>query len=160
MAIEFRATLIRDSLTESRVRCCLHTAGADRNALNHPRHSKPFDDAPTPDLVLFDLADPDKRSLKILDQMKAEEALQNIACVLLTGPASEQMLEDVYGAGGDRVMFSPIELADFLNPMQSCKVERFLRALKVIENVGFVLVRVPATFMQQDQTSQPAAYEV
>ncbi len=154
-----RATLVRNALAASQIRCLLHTVGAGSNVLTYLRHQKPFDEAPTPDLVLFDFADPEQRLLKIVDRIKADVSLRDIPVVLLTGPDSEQMLEDVYRNGKDCIMFSPIELEDFLRAMQSFNIEQFLRAVKLIENLGFVLVRVPATFVQQQHDiSRPIAF--
>lgn len=144
-----RATMVRNELVASKIKCLLHTVGSGRNALNYLQHRRPFEAAPTPDLVLFDFVDPEPRVLKIMDQIKADESLHDIPVVLLTSHDSEQMLDNAYHDSDDCIMFSPIELDDFFRSMQSFDTERFLRAVKVIENLGFVLVRVPAMFMQQ-----------
>ena len=147
-----RAMLVRKELVASKIKCLLHTVGPDRNALNYLQHRSPFEAAPTPDLVLFDFVDPEPRFLKIIDQIKADESLRDIPVVILTSHDSEQILDDAYRDSDDCIMFSPIELDDFFRSMQSFNTERFLRAVKVIENLGFVLVRVPSTFMQQRDT--------
>ena len=141
-----RATLVRELLKESHVACRLHTMGVGHNALKYLQHIEPFDDAPTPDLILFDVADPDKQSLKILDTINTKDSSRNIPCVLITSPDSEHMLQSVYG--GNRLIFSPIELHAFLEKMQSIEIDRFLQAVKLIDNHGFVLVRLPTAFIQ------------
>ena len=148
---------MRRALETSQIQCRLHAVGIGRNALTYLRQSEPFEDAPTPDLILFDFFNPASRHLKWLQQLKNDESLPDIPFVLLTGHYSEQFLEDAIDER-EGTMFSPIDLDDFLHAMRSFKADRFLNAVRIIQDIGYVLVRIPIAVETQNHTNQPAAH--
>ena len=67
-----------------------------------------------PDLVLFDLAEPDADSVELLRDVAFGSRRSEVPVVLLTSPASEPMLESGEIDEGQATMFSPRSLQAFL----------------------------------------------
>ena len=145
-----RLNLVRGALEEADTRCRLHTVGAGRDAVNYLQRDAPYEDAPKPDLVLFDFSQDNPGHMKLVGQLKNLDELSNMPFALLTRPETEAMLEEIYEPAGDCVMFSPIELADFLKTMNSLRIDRFMNAVALIANLGLVLVRAPDEFVEQE----------
>lgn len=146
--ISSKTKLVREALERSQNRCKLHAVGAGPSTLEYLRQDGPYAAAPTPDLVLFDMSDAEKRHLKILDRVHADTSNRGIPLVLLTRPDSEDLVEETYNGQGDCVMFSPIDLDCFLQTMRTRTPDRFLGAVALIQKLGFVLVRVPSEFTE------------
>ena len=68
---------------------------------------------------------------------------------LLTRPETEKVLEDEFESTGTCPVFSPIDLAEFLQTMNTRRPERFVSAVSLIAKLGIVLVRAPAEFAKQ-----------
>ena len=47
------------------------------------------------------------------------------------------------GDGGERQIFSPIDLGSFIRAMNSFRLDRFVHAVRLIGSLGFVLVTLP-----------------
>lgn len=138
-----RISLIRDALTRSQNPCRLHAVGVDKNTLSYLRKDGPFATAPTPDLVMFDVSEPERNDLKILDRMQKETAARDVPMVVLTSAETEAIIEDNYSEQNGCVLFSPIELDNFLSTMHARSPARFLSAVTLIQKIGFVMVRLP-----------------
>jgi len=141
----YRQKLILRALKRANLSCRLHSVGVGKDALHYLEQSKPFEEAPRPDLVLFDFSQPGKGYLESLDELISGAQSADIPFALLTNSAAEQLLEDQFQPTGS-VMFSPINLDKFLNSMNSLPADRFLKAVTLIAKIGFVLVRVPKRF--------------
>ncbi len=141
--------VIRDALEQSGTRCRLHTVGTGSSMAKYLQRKEPYVDAPQPHLILFDFLEADERHLETLGRIKADRNLDNLPIVVLTVPATEQMLERAHANPDDEcVMFSPIELNEFLRSMNAFRIDRFVNAVKLLAKLGFVLVRVKANFDQ------------
>lgn len=145
-----RLNLVRTELERANTRCRLHTVGAGKDALKYLQRADPFGDAPKPDLVLFDFSQPEKRYMKLVEELKSSDEASKMPFALLTRPESEELLEQKYEPTADCVMFSPIALNDFLKTMNSLRIDRFMNAVALIADLGFVLVRAPADFIEQE----------
>jgi CheY-like chemotaxis protein len=135
--------LVRKSLESSKTRCRLQTVGAGADTMNYLRRVAPYGEAPTPDLVLFDLSDIRSESTSLLEQIKADARTSSIPVVLLIDAESEDVVQTLCADRRDRTMFSPIDLDSFFKAMNSFRPDRFLNAVKLIESLGFVLVTLP-----------------
>jgi len=140
-----RRKLILNALKRANIHCRLHSVGVGKDALNYLRQCGPFREAPRPDLVLFDFSQPVRGYVEKLDELISDAKLDDISFALLTSPATERLLEDRTEENGG-VMFSPIELDQFLNTMKSLPLDRFLNAVTLIAKSGFVLIRVAKKF--------------
>lgn len=148
-----RLQLVKAALERANTRCRLHTVGAGSDAFRYLRREAPFSEAPTPDLVLCDFSQPEQRNFKLIENLKSAQELTDLPFALLTRPETEQMLEEKYTQSGNCVMFSPINLADFLKTMNTLRLDRFMNAVSLIARLGFVLVRAPDEFAE---AAQPA----
>jgi response regulator RpfG family c-di-GMP phosphodiesterase len=144
-----RLNLIRKTLDDECTRVRLHTVRAGRDLARVFRQDVPYEDTPEPDLVMFDFSQPEQCYLKLIEQLKSTEEFAKMPLVLLTRPESEELLAHKYDAVEDCVMFSPIALADFLKTMNSHCIDRFMNAVTLISNLGFVRVRAPAEFAER-----------
>jgi len=145
-----RLDLVRSALEDACTRVRLHTVGAGRDAAKYLRQDAAYGNTPKPDLALFDFSQPEKRYLKLIEELKSTEEAAKIPLVLLTRPESEELLEKKYEPKDDCVMFSPIALADFLKTMNSHCIDRFMKAVTLIADLGFVRVRAPAEFANRE----------
>lgn len=135
---------LREELKAAHLECRLHIVGAGTTALSYLRRTKPYGDAPVPDLILFDFSEPKTRFFKLLDELKSDPELSEKPLVLLTSDKSEEMLTKRYEEKDQCTIFSPVGLESFLQSMQSLDLRRFLHAIQLIEQLGHVLVRLPA----------------
>ena len=133
-----RLKLVRLALENASTRCRLHTVGANADALKYLRREAHFADAPRPDLVLLDFSQPDARYLKLVTEFRKAQ--------LLTRPETEEMLEEQFESTGTCAVFSPIDLDEFLQTMNSRRTERFVSAVSLMANLGILLVRTPDAF--------------
>ncbi|MBT8077055.1 MAG: hypothetical protein KJO31_00680 [Gammaproteobacteria bacterium] len=138
-----RTTTVCDVLHATRPNCRLHTIGAGHGALAYLRQQGPYENAPSNDLILFDLIEAGSADLRLLQRIKADRKLAAIPIVLLTTEKSEEMIAALSEDRRNQVMFSPIDLARFMRTMGSIRRDRFLNALQLIENLGYVPVRLP-----------------
>ena len=153
-----RLDLIRQALKRGGISCRLHTVGTGADALNYLKKEAPFNNAPEPDLVLFDFSQPQSRYLKLIDRIKTTEEFSGLPFAVLTRPESEEALEEKYAPSGKCVMFSPIELDAFLRIMQTVRRDRFMNAVALIGDLGLVLVRASDEFEIEPDTYQMTSY--
>jgi len=141
-----RLKLVRIALEQSKTRCRLHSVSPGLNALMYLRNESPYEDAPTPDLILFDFSDANPHYLTFVTELRASDEFRNLPFAVLTRPESEVLLEDTLEMGGENVVFSPIELSDFLRTMNARRADRFVNAVSLVASFGFVLIRAPEEF--------------
>ncbi len=153
-----RLGLIRDELKQAETRCRLHTVGIGADSMKYLKRETPFDDAPRPDLVIADLSQPSKRLMTFVEKLKSAKEFANLPLVVMTRPETEALLEEKYPADDGCVMFSPIELGSFLTTMNSMPVERFLNAVRLIADLGFVLVRTPDHFDEESTADNISSF--
>ena len=139
-------TSLRRALQRADIRSRLHAVGPGTEALKYLRKSKPYADAPTPDIVFFDFLDGLPRHIKVLERLRKSGDINGAPLVLLTNDSSAAVLDEHYKDTPSCVMFSPINLPDFLRSISAPKIERFTTAVKLIGELGFVLVRAPRGF--------------
>lgn len=151
-----RLKLVRVALENAGTRCRLHTVGANADALKYLRREAHFADAPRPDLVLLDFSQPDARYLKLVKEFRKAEEFGQMPFALLTRPETEEMLEEQFESTGTCAVFSPIDLDEFLQTMNSRRTERFVNAVSLMANLGILLVRTPDAFADS-ATALPVA---
>lgn len=135
--------VIRQQLEAGNTNCRLQTVGVGADVLRYLQKAEPYVDAPTPDLLLFDLSVVDSASFRLLEQIRSDPKVQAIPVVLLIDQGAEQVLEKLAGDGGERQIFSPIDLGSFIRAMNSFRLDRFVHAVRLIGSLGFVLVTLP-----------------
>ncbi|MGI9203981.1 MAG: hypothetical protein ACR2Q3_08220 [Woeseiaceae bacterium] len=154
-----RLKLVRVALENASTRCRLHTVGANADALKYLRREAHFADAPRPDLVLLDFSQPDGRYLELIKEFRKAEEFGQMPFALLTRPETEEILEEQFESTGTCAVFSPIELGEFLQTMNSRRADRFVNAVSLMANLGILLVRAPGVFADAT-TAPPVAHSM
>ena len=108
------ARLVREALAESDLTADLHWVSSGEEALSFLRHGIPFENAPTPDLVLLDLNLPGLRGQEVLCDIKQDPALLSIPVVVLTSSGARQDVLDAYAAHANSYVVKPADFDQFL----------------------------------------------
>ncbi len=95
------------------------------------------------DLILFDFSESTDRNFELAVQVACGPKRARIPVVLLTTPASEQVLEAREVECCDMTGFAPVLLEHFLDKVSKHSDKRFLRALELLYELGPILVRLP-----------------
>ncbi len=136
---------VQHSLESNQTRCRLQMIGVCSATLAYLRRDKPYCDTPVPDLVLFDMSDASPTSVSVVKAIKADKQCQSLPMVLLTSEDSEDEVVKLVSKRGKENAFSPVDLDSFIKALNSFKPDRFMHAVSLLENFGFVLVRMPGT---------------
>lgn len=134
--------IVRHHLEQSGTRCRLLTVGAGPTTLPYLRREGAYSAAPRPDLVLFDVQDADEETLKLVRRIKRSPQLRPLPFVLLTHPDAP-LPEDVDVGRQRYTSFSPVSLENFLDALSAIQPDRFISAIALLEEFGFVLVEMP-----------------
>ena len=134
---------IQQALESNKTRCRLQMVGICNGTLSYLRREKPYADAPVPDLVLFDLSDAAPASIAVIKTIKADKHCRSLPMVLLTSEGSEDDVVKLVSKPGQDNAFSPVDLDSFIKALNSFKPDRFMHAVTLLENFGYVLVRMP-----------------
>ena len=135
--------VIRQALETSNTRCRLLMVGVGLSTLAYLRREGPYAEAPVPDLILFDVIDAEPDSIAVLKRIKSDPRFQSMPIVLLTNSESEATLDDIQLGNNRYTTFSPVDLESFLSALNAIQPNRFMHAISLLENFGFVLVRMP-----------------
>ena len=123
--------LTEEALKEGKVRNNLHIAWDGIEALAFLRKEKPYEDAPTPDLVLLDLNLPKLNGQEVLQEMKGDPELKRIPVVVLTTSRDEQDVLKSYDLNANCYVNKPVDLDQFMN------------IIKTLEDFWLTVVRLP-----------------
>jgi CheY-like chemotaxis protein len=135
--------IVTAALRRSQTRCQLSTIPLGTRTLTCIRGDGQDAKRLRPDMILFDAVDADAGTLRILKAIKAEPGCQDLPIVLLSRDDSAEVLEDLQVGETRYTAFSPVDLDSFLNALNAMNANRFMQAISLLENFGFVLVRVP-----------------
>ena len=90
-----------------------------------------FAGAPRPDLILLDLNLPGKNGHEVLEELKADDDLQHIPVIILTGSIRDQDIIKSYDLQANCYIVKPIN------------IDEFIRVAKSIKEFGLSIVRMP-----------------
>lgn len=113
--------LTRKSLEKDRVLNHIHHARDGVEAMRFLRQEAPFEDAPRPDLILFDLNMPRKDGREVLREIKADPQLCCIPIVILTTSEDELDILDSYNNHANSYVTKPVDLVQFRSVVTSLK---------------------------------------
>ena len=123
--------LVEDSLVDARLtigslqqggfqhRVTLVRDGAE--ALAFLRKEAHFSRAPTPDLILLDLLLPYKNGVEVLEEIRADSALQAIPVVVLTASETEEHKGKCQAMGVESYITKPVNFTKFLDVVRQLK---------------------------------------
>jgi chemotaxis family two-component system response regulator Rcp1 len=118
--------LVREALTEAKVRNELHVAVDGEKAIEFLKGSDPC-----PDLILLDLNLPRKNGREVLQDIKSDPRLSIIPVVVLTSSKEEEDIIRSYRLHANCYITKPVDL------------EQFLNVVKSIENFWLAIVKLP-----------------
>jgi len=145
----YRVAMLRQAMQQSGLNCTIRRLDQTKRASAYLKRLQPYEHSPRPDLVLFDLAEPDPRSIELLRDVAFGNRRSEVPVVLLTSPASEPLLESGEIDDGEATMFSPRSLQTFLKKLVGRRRSGFLRALKTLYQYGPILARQPDHFLEK-----------
>ncbi|MEW5744941.1 MAG: response regulator [Nitrospirota bacterium] len=123
--------LVREALSEAKVRNELHVATDGEEAMKFLRREGHYADAPVPDLILLDLNLPVKNGREVLAEIKSDPELGIIPVVVLTTSKEETDIIKSYRLHANCYITKPVDF------------EQFLNVVKSIEDFWFTIVKLP-----------------
>jgi CheY-like chemotaxis protein len=91
----------------------IHVVEDGIQAMAFLRREMPYDGARRPDLVLLDLNLPRKDGFKVLEEMKADQALRTIPVIVLTTSTAAADIERCYEFHANCYIAKPVDFDDF-----------------------------------------------
>ncbi|MEM9403964.1 MAG: hypothetical protein AAGA44_15950 [Pseudomonadota bacterium] len=146
--------VVTHALEHSGTRCRLMMVKLGRNTLQYLHREGRYAEAPVPDLIFFDAVDLNGAAASVLKQMKADSSIRRKPIVLLANETSISALDAIWADEDGYTAFSPVELDSFLTALNAIKTRRFMDAISLLENFGFVLVRMPDPTDDSTATSE------
>ena len=136
-----RETSLLEALHESRTRCRLLCAPLGKDTIQYLERKGQYEGAPKADLVFFDGRRAGGEALTLLRKIKRRRSLDALPIVLLVDDETQPLLENVDTGSARSTAFAPVDLQDFLASLNNAAPDRFLRAIRLLEKFGYVLVR-------------------
>jgi two-component system, chemotaxis family, response regulator Rcp1 len=123
--------LTREAFKESKVLNNLHVVKDGVEALAYLRREGRYAGALRPDLILLDLNLPRKNGQEVLAEIKVDTELKRIPVIILTVSSAEEDVIRSYNLHANCYITKPVDL------------DRFLAAVKGIENFWLAVVKLP-----------------
>jgi chemotaxis family two-component system response regulator Rcp1 len=123
--------LTKRAFSKSKLKNNLHIANDGVEAMSFLRKEEPFENAPTPNLILLDLNMPRMDGRDVLRFLKNDDSLKHIPVVILTTSSDEKDVFEAYGLHANAYITKPVSFS------------KFMKAIQSIEDHWFVVVTVP-----------------
>ena len=123
--------LTREALRDGKVQNNLSVVPDGVEALAFLRRQGKYAAAPRPDLILLDLNLPKKDGREVLEDIKADPALQRIPVVVLTSSEAERDIAQAYALHANCYITKPVDL------------DQFITVVRSIEDFWFTIVKLP-----------------
>lgn len=123
--------LTRESLEQAKIANELHVTIDGEQTMRFLRREPPYQDAPTPDLVLLDLNMPKKSGHEVLEEVKSDPELKTIPVVVLTSSAAEEDIVKSYQHHANCYVTKPVGL------------DGLIEVVTKIEDFWFSVVKLP-----------------
>lgn len=101
-------------------------------AVSYLRKEAPYENAPTPDLILLDLNLPRRDGREVLAEIKADPALAHIPVVVLTTSGADEDILRSYQLHANAYVTKPVDF------------ENFIAAIRQIDHFFVSVVKLPA----------------
>jgi len=115
--------LTQEAFKEGRLTTKMEVAMDGVEAIKHLRKQTPYEEVPTPDLILLDLNLPKKDGREVLEEIKADPDLRRIPVVILTTSNAEQDIMKSYNLHVNCYINKPVDFDKFFDIIQ--KIEDF-----------------------------------
>jgi chemotaxis family two-component system response regulator Rcp1 len=111
--------LTQEAFRDSPLPLHLHVVTDGELAMRFLRRQPPYEDAPQPDLILLDLNLPKKDGREVLEDLKADHALNQIPVAVLTTSDAEEDILQAYHLHANCYIRKPLDIDRFLEVIQS-----------------------------------------
>ena len=128
---EADATLVEESLQDSKLKVNLHVAVDGVEAVNYLKKTGKYQDVATPDIIILDLNLPKKDGRDVLEDSKADDRLKRIPVVVLTASSDEEDIHRSYKLHANCYITKPLDF------------EQFTKIVASIEDFWFTIVKLP-----------------
>jgi CheY-like chemotaxis protein len=125
--------LTEEALKEATMPVHLSVARDGVEALDFLYHRAPFEDAPSPDLIMLDLNLPRKNGREVLSEIKNDPDLRRIPVLVMTTSRADQDIQKAYSLNANCYITKPMDL------------DEFLRIVVSIEDFWLKTVTLPTT---------------
>ncbi|MEM9674630.1 MAG: response regulator [Cyclobacteriaceae bacterium] len=128
---EADATLVEESLQDSKLKVNLQIVRDGVEAINYLNKKGEYRGATIPDIIILDLNLPKKDGREVLEDIKADEALKRIPVVVLTTSSAEEDIYRSYKLHANCYITKPLDF------------EQFAKIVASIEDFWFTIVKLP-----------------
>jgi two-component system, chemotaxis family, response regulator Rcp1 len=122
------ARLTMEALKRKDVHCRVHLVCDGEEALDFLRGKGVYAQAPHPDLLLLDMELPKKSGQVLLTEIQADERLQTIPVIVLTGSLVRKVVLQAQNLRVDGFMTKPVSWEQFIDVVKSLR-KSWLEAL-------------------------------
>ena len=120
-----------ETLERSKVKINMDVTRDGLEALKYLRKESPFENAPSPDLILMDINLPGMKGTEVLATIKNDPKLQRIPVAILTSSTAEEDILAAYDHHANCYLTKPVGMKEFM------------KMVTVLEEFWFTLVRLP-----------------
>jgi chemotaxis family two-component system response regulator Rcp1 len=105
--------LARESFSEANIKVQLLDVDSGEKCLAFLRREPPFEDAPTPDLVLLDIRMPRMSGFDVMREISADARLRHLTVVVLSSSSNLDEVNRMYALGCKSFLSKPVDFAGF-----------------------------------------------
>ncbi len=111
--------LTRRAFAQSGFRVRLECVEDGDECIKYLRREPPYEDAPTPHLVLLDINMPRVGGKEVLSAIKSVEALRRIPVIVLTTSQSDRDKHEMYNLRANSYIIKPVDFNAFVDIVRS-----------------------------------------
>ena len=126
--------LMREVLKQAKVYNNVHVVPDGVEALAFMRRLPPYENSPTPDLMLLDLNLPRKNGMDVLREVKSDPALRRTPVIMLTSSHAEEDMLHAYDLHANCFITKPVDL------------DHFIQIIRQFEQFWLTIVTLPGSF--------------
>jgi CheY-like chemotaxis protein len=106
--------LTREAFEAARLRVHLHHVDNGEKCLQFLRRQPPYENAPTPDMILLDMHMPVMDGHEVLSEIVKDESLRHLPVVVLTTSYEADDIQKMYGLRCSSYITKPIDFDNFV----------------------------------------------
>lgn len=154
----YRIAMLRRAMKNAGLNCRISRLPQTRTARAFLNRKQLADGESRPDLVFQDFACDDNEALDTLSVVAFGASRSRVPVVILTSPATEEMLQSGDLDDGRSIMFSPRPLESLLRKLADNRGSAFIAAVRTLYQYGPILARLPQHFFElSDDSTQLSA---
>ncbi|MCB0156094.1 MAG: response regulator [Anaerolineae bacterium] len=123
--------LTQEALLDSKIANKLYDVKDGVEASDFLYKRAPYQNVPTPDLILLDLNMPRKDGRQLLAEIKQDVQLRLIPVIVFTTSAADEDILQSYGLHANAYITKPIDF------------HQFIQVIRAIDNFWFAVVKLP-----------------